>query len=124
MNGLVCSARPSAGICPSGSLGRRAGAALHSRRGAFSTGSAPQPTTESATPDPEVFGVIDPRPFMDDAAIIAARYGGTGWLIAETRAAGLALGNQLWFGFDANIGVVVRRGADELGIAIQVIDQN
>jgi hypothetical protein len=45
-------------------------------------------------PHPEVFGVLDPRPLLDEAAIIAARYGGTGWLISETLAAGLAFGEQ------------------------------
>ena len=70
-----------------------------------------------------VFGVLDPRPLLDEAAIIAARYGGTGWLIAETLAAGLAFGEQLWFGLDANVGRVVERAAGELGIAIQVVDQ-
>jgi hypothetical protein len=35
-------------------------------------------------PHPEVFGVLDPRPLSDEAAIIVAGYGGTGWLISET----------------------------------------
>lgn len=35
-------------------------------------------------PHPEVFGILDPRPLLDEAVMIAARYGGTGWLIAET----------------------------------------
>ncbi|MGH9044856.1 MAG: hypothetical protein ACRDVP_08525 [Acidimicrobiales bacterium] len=46
-----------------------------------------------------------------------------GWLIAETLAAGLAFGEQLWFGLDANVGRVVRRAAGELGITVRVIDQ-
>lgn len=38
----------------------------------------------------EVLQVLDPRPLLDEAAAIAARYGGTGLLIAESLAAGLA----------------------------------
>jgi hypothetical protein len=60
---------------------------------------------------------------LDEAAIIAARYGGTGWLIAETLVAGLAFGEQLWFGLSANVGGVVERAAGELGITIQVVYQ-
>lgn len=75
-------------------------------------------------PHPEVFGVLDARPLLDDAALIAARYGGTGWLIAETLAAGLAFGEQLWFGIPANVGRLVDRAAGELGIAVHVIDQH
>jgi hypothetical protein len=54
-------------------------------------------------PHPELFQVIDPRPLLDDAAILAARFGGTGLLIAETLAAGLAHGS-LWFGNPQNVG--------------------
>ncbi|MGH9063857.1 MAG: hypothetical protein ACRD0L_07810 [Acidimicrobiales bacterium] len=71
-----------------------------------------------------MFGVLDARPLLDDAALIAARYGGTGWLIAETLAAGLAFGEQLWFGIPANVGRLVDRAAGELGIAVHVIDQH
>jgi hypothetical protein len=39
-----------------------------------------------------VLQVLDPRPLLDKAASIAARYGGTGLLIAESLAAGLAYG--------------------------------
>lgn len=73
-------------------------------------------------PHPEVFQVLDPRPLLDDAAAIAARYGGTGLLIAETLAAGLTLGRQLWFGTAANVGHLVARAGGELGIAVQVTD--
>ena len=66
--------------------------------------------------------MLDPRPLLDDAAAIAARYGGTGLLIAETLAAGLTLGRQLWFGTAANVGRVVARAGGELGIAVQVTD--
>ncbi len=53
-------------------------------------------------PHPEVLSVLDPRPLLDEAASIAARYGGTGLLVAESLAAGLAYGRQLWFGNEAN----------------------
>ncbi|MGH9107201.1 MAG: hypothetical protein ACRDZX_15500 [Acidimicrobiales bacterium] len=99
---------------------------LHgSRRGQLShllDGFGPSAREGIRHPHPEVFGVLDPRPLLDDAAMIAARYGGTGWLIAETLAAGLAFGEQLWFGRAANVGRLVDRAAGELGIAIHVID--
>ncbi len=67
--------------------------------------------------------MLDSRPLLDDAAAIAARYRRTGLLIAETLAAGLAFGRQLWFGTPANIGRVVEQAAGELGITIHVADQ-
>jgi hypothetical protein len=73
-------------------------------------------------PRPEVFQVVDPRPLLDDAAAIAARYGGTGLLIAETLAAGLTLGRQLWFGTATNVGRVIDQAAGELGIAVHIAD--
>ncbi|MDZ7734581.1 MAG: hypothetical protein U5R31_17190 [Acidimicrobiia bacterium] len=48
--------------------------------------------------------MLDPRPRLDEAAQIAARYGHTGWLISETVTAGLTHGGQLWFGSERNIG--------------------
>src|SRR5437868_4361062 len=48
-------------------------------------------------PHPEVLQVLDPRPLLDEAAAIAARFGGTGLLSAESLAAGLHHGG-LWFG--------------------------
>ena len=70
-------------------------------------------------PHPEVLQVLDPRPHLDDAAAIAARYGG-GLLIAETLAAGLAHGG-LYFGSRQNVGQVVDRAASELGIDLAVL---
>ena len=64
-------------------------------------------------PHPEVLQVLDPRPLLDDAAAIAARFRTTGLLIAETLAAGVAHGSQLWFGIDANVGQLVARAAPE-----------
>lgn len=55
-------------------------------------------------PHPEVLQVLDPRPLLDPAASIAARYGAGGLLIAETIAAGLVHGRQLWFGLERNVG--------------------
>ena len=59
-------------------------------------------------PHPEVLRVADPRPLLDEAARLAARYGGTGWLTAETLAAGLTYGRALWFGAERNVGTVAR----------------
>lgn len=72
-------------------------------------------------PHPELLAVLDPRPVLDDAAALAARYGGTGLLVAETLTAGLAHGSQLWFGRPANVGRLTARAAGELGIAIHVL---
>jgi hypothetical protein len=71
-------------------------------------------------PRREVLEVIDPRPLLDEAAQIAARYGNTGLLIAETAAAALTHGRQLWFGNPRNIGIRLREIADDLGIAVHV----
>ncbi len=46
-------------------------------------------------PHPEVLTVIDPRPLLDHAARLAARFGG-GLLTCETLAAGVANGRQLY----------------------------
>ncbi len=68
-------------------------------------------------PHPEV---LDPRPLLDEAAAIAARYGG-GLLVAETLAAGLAHGRQLWFGTSANVGRLLDRASDDWGVAVHVV---
>lgn len=65
-------------------------------------------------PHPEVLQVADPRPFLDKAAEIAARFGGTGWLTAETLAAGLTYGQALWFGTERNVGRLLATAADDL----------
>ena len=71
-------------------------------------------------PHPEVLQILDPRPLLDDAAALAARYGG-GLLVAETLAAGLFHGRTLWFGMDANVGRHLARASDDLGVAVQVV---
>jgi hypothetical protein len=71
-------------------------------------------------PHPEVLQVLDPRPLLDEAAAIAARYNGTGLLIAETLAAGLAYGRQLYFGTERKVGPLLARAAGELGIGVHV----
>jgi len=100
--------------------------ALHSpRSGRLSETLSLLPESDRAVirqPDPAVFQVLDPRPLLDEAAVIAGRYGGTGLLIAETLAAGLTMGGQLWFGIAANVGRVISRAAPELGIAVHVAD--
>jgi hypothetical protein len=57
---------------------------------------------------------------LDEAAQLAARYRG-GWLIAETLAAGVHHGHALWFGNERNVGPVIARAADDLGITIYVV---
>ena len=71
-------------------------------------------------PHPELLQILDPRPLLDEAAAIAARYGAGGLLIAETLAAGLAYGHQLWFGTDRNVGRRLAEIAHDLGITIEV----
>jgi hypothetical protein len=71
-------------------------------------------------PHPDVLTVLDPRPLLDDAAVLAARFGGTGQIVAETLAAGLVHGRRLWFGATENVGLLLERAADELGIAVQI----
>lgn len=71
-------------------------------------------------PHPDVLQILDPRPLLDRAASIAARYRAGGLLIAETLAAGIANGHQLWFGTTRNIGPALARIAEDLGIAIHV----
>ncbi len=41
--------------------------------------------------------------------------------IAETLAAGLAHGRQLSFGTDRNVGSVIQRIADDLGIVVHIV---
>ncbi len=72
-------------------------------------------------PHPEVLQILDPRPLLDEAAAIAARYGAGGLLIAETLAAGLAHGRQLSFGTDRNVGSVIQRIADDLDIVVHIV---
>lgn len=72
-------------------------------------------------PHPEVLQVLDSRPLLDDAAAIAARFGTSGPLIAETLAAGVAHGGHLWFGLDANVGRLVERAAPQLGITVHLV---
>ena len=94
----------------------------HPRGGQLSQILEPLPEPDRAAlrwPHPEVLQILDPRPLLDKAAQIAARYGGTGLLVAETLAAGLAYG-QLYFGRHDNVGRLLARAATELGIAVHV----
>lgn len=72
-------------------------------------------------PHPEVLHVLDPRPLLDEAAAIAARYGGTGLLVAECLAAGLTYGRALYFGMERNVGRLLARAADEMGIVVRAL---
>ncbi len=71
-------------------------------------------------PHPEVLQILDPRPLLDEAASIGARYRTGGLLIVETLAAGLVHGHQLWFGTERNIGSRLRAIADDLGIVVNL----
>ncbi|HEV2368733.1 MAG TPA: hypothetical protein VGR90_02590 [Acidimicrobiales bacterium] len=71
-------------------------------------------------PHPEVLQVLDPRPLLDEAAALAARFNNTGWLTAETLAAARHHGQALWFGEERNVGHLLREAADELGIRLEV----
>ena len=71
-------------------------------------------------PHPEVLQILDPRPLLDEAASIGARYRTGGLLIVETLAAGLAFGHELWFGTERNIGGRMTEIAADLGIAIHL----
>lgn len=73
-------------------------------------------------PDPEFLQILDPRPLLDDAAIIAAHYGSTGLPVAETVAAGLQYGENLWFGTERNVGLRRAEIAQDLDITIHVIN--
>lgn len=74
-------------------------------------------------PHPEVLQVLDPRPLLDEAASIGARYRTGGLLIVETLAAGLAFGHQLWFGTGRNIGGRLTEIAADLGIGVHLAGQ-
>lgn len=74
-----------------------------------------------AAPHPHVLEILDPRPYLDEAARIAARFGRTGWLIAETLTAGLHHGRQLWFGSERNVGARLAEIADDLGLEIHIV---
>ena len=71
-------------------------------------------------PHPEVVQILDPRPLLGEAASISARFGAGGLLIAETLAAALVHGHQLWFGTERNVGLTLATLADDLHIAIHV----
>lgn len=73
-------------------------------------------------PHPEVFQVLDPRPLLDEAAGIAARYNAGGLLIAETLASGLTHGRQLWFGTARNVGRALARIAADLQVDVHVTE--
>jgi hypothetical protein len=99
--------------------------ALHGGRGGQLSQALGQlsPTGQDSVrhPHPEVVQVLDPRPLLDEAAIVAARFGGTGLLIAESLVSGLAHGRQLWFGTTINVGRLLAQAASELGIEVHVV---
>ena len=71
-------------------------------------------------PHHEVLIVIDPRPLLDHAARLAARFGG-GLLTCETLAAGITNGRELYYGAHSNIGRGTQRAAGQLGVDLHVI---
>ena len=81
----------------------------------------PEPDRQAIRhPHPEVLQILDPRPLLDEAASIGARYRTGGLLMLETLAAGLAYGHQLWFGTQRNVGRRLAEIADELNIAVHL----
>lgn len=76
----------------------------------------------SATRIPKCSRCSTPAPLLDSAASIAARYRAGGLLVAETIAAGLVHGRQLWFGLEPNVGRSLAAIAGELDIAVHVTD--
>jgi hypothetical protein len=72
-------------------------------------------------PYPEVLRILDPRPLLDEAASIGARFRTGGLLITESLAAGLAYGQALYFGTEANVGRRLNEIATALGIAVHVL---
>jgi hypothetical protein len=97
--------------------------ALHNPRGGQLTrilSLLPEPDrTALRWPHPEVIQVLDLRPLLDDAAQLAARYGG-GLRNAEILAAGIAHQAELWFGTQANVGPAITSGAAGLGLAVHI----
>lgn len=73
-------------------------------------------------PHPEVLQILDPRPLLDEAAAIGARYRAAGLLVGETLAAGLTYSHQLWFGTQRNIGTRLAEIAADLRIAMHVAE--
>lgn len=73
-------------------------------------------------PHPEVLEILDPRPLLDRAAALGARYSAGGLLVGETLAAGQVYGRQLWFGAERNIGKRLAQIADDLHIAVHVAE--
>lgn len=98
--------------------------ALHGGRGGqlsrLFEGASPAVVTAVRWPHPEVLRILDPRPLLDEAAVLAARFGGTGLLVAETLAAGLSYGRELYFGADQNVGRLLAQATSDLGIAVHV----
>lgn len=72
-------------------------------------------------PHPEVLSILDSRPLLDDAAAIAARYSSSGLLTAESLAAGLVHGRQLFFGPERNVGARLGEIAADLDIQVVVL---
>jgi hypothetical protein len=73
-------------------------------------------------PHPEVLHILDPRPLLDDAAVINARYRSAGLLVAETLAASLVHGRRLWFGTPRNVGVRLAEIAADLDVHVHVLN--
>ena len=94
------------------------GRPAHDQSGSAPRGGSPcaaQPAPQGS-PDPR------PRPLLDEAARIGARYSTGGLLVCETLAAGLLNGRQLWFGTARNVGRRLAEIADDLDITIHTAE--
>ena len=67
--------------------------------------------------------ILDPRPYLEEAARIAARFRRTGWLIAENAHRWASLWPTTLFGAERNAGVRLAEIATDLGIEIHITIQ-
>lgn len=84
-------------------------------------GLSPSARAALQRPVPAVLEILDPRPLLDEAASIAAAYGGSGLYVAEMVTAALHHERALWFGTERNLGRRLREIAADLSIAINVV---
>ncbi len=70
----------------------------------------------------DVHQVLDPRPLLDDAAIVARHFGGTGLPIAETITTELSDGSALSFGSERNVGTRLAEVTEALQTRLHILE--